>query len=143
MKKGVSEVISWVLLLGFSVLLGTTVILWSKQQTEKYTDELTEMVENDINCRDVIYTINANCTTKTTSVNNRGSFTIVKFIIRTNLSSTTLDTAITPSSTVNLGIPATYYPPNNNGGFDMIPFIEVNNKKIGCTDKARRGICKS
>ncbi len=138
MKRGVSEVISWVLLLGFSVLLGTTVIMWSKQQTEKYTDELTEMVENDINCRDIIYTINANCTTKTTSVNNRGSFTIVKFIIRTNLSSSTLDTAVTPTSTVNLGIPPSYY----DTGFDMIPFIEVNNKKVGCSDKTRRGICK-
>jgi hypothetical protein len=140
MKKGVSMIISWVLLLGFSVLLATTVILWSKQQTEKYTESLTEMVENDINCRDVIYIINANCTSKTTSINNKGSFTIVKFIIRSSMGSSTLTRQIVPSSSLDLtnDIPKPYY----DGGFDMIPFIQIDNKQIGCVDKARRGICK-
>jgi hypothetical protein len=138
MKKGVSEIISWVLLLGFSVLLGTTIIMWSKQQTENYTEELTNMVENDINCRDVIYIVDTNCTAKTTLVNNRGSFTIVKFIIRSSLSSSTLETEIKPSSSLSLSIPPTYY----SNGFDMIPFIKTNDKETGCSDKAKRGICK-
>ncbi len=140
MKKGVSTIIAWVLLLGFSILLGSTVILWSKQQTEKYTESLTEMFENDINCRDVIYVIDANCSAKTASVSNKGSFTIVKFIIRTNLSSTKLEKIIAPSSIMDLtnDIPRPYY----DVGFDMIPFIKIDSREIGCSDKARRGICK-
>lgn len=84
MKKGVSVIISWVLLVGLTVAIGTMVSIWIRTTTEKTVQEQIEQV--DLKCDDIGFNVknNSECVYGSVSfaVNNRGSFTIHDFIIR-------------------------------------------------------------
>ena len=84
MKQGISEVISWVLLIGITVVLSTMVGVWIKNQT----DQTSERISNDdYLCDDVAFAATlTDCTTPPVSITikNTGSFTITEFLIRNN-----------------------------------------------------------
>ncbi len=52
-KKGVSPIIAWVLLLGFSVTLGVIVSSWYLQSSEQMTESTLTTLEGGIECNDV------------------------------------------------------------------------------------------
>ncbi|MDO8555548.1 MAG: hypothetical protein Q7R96_00045 [Nanoarchaeota archaeon] len=83
MNKGISEVISWVLLISLTVALGTIVGIWTKGQTENVAKDISN---TDYQCEDVQFNIKGTGLCEDTdfafTITNTGSFTIHEFIIR-------------------------------------------------------------
>jgi len=84
-KRGISEIISWVLLVGITVTISVIVSVWISSTTEEVIKGTIE--REDYICDDI--SLNARneteCTTTTQiSITNTGSFTIHDFIIRSN-----------------------------------------------------------
>jgi len=91
-KKGVHMAVAWVLLLGFTIALATTVFLWTTKQTESYTDSTVRFVESGMQCENV--KINAvkngenepidptNLTCKSLNVSNTGYVSLSRVIVR-------------------------------------------------------------
>ena len=77
MKKGVSELIAFVLLIGLAVTVGVFVSRWSLQQAQKSTGGIEDMVMGDIQCSDV--DIQWICEGTSVKIKNRGTLTIVDF----------------------------------------------------------------
>ena len=83
-KKGISEVISWVLLIGITVVLATTVGIWIQEQTKTANKQI---LNEDYLCNDVSFSATlSDCTQPDISltIKNTGSFTIQEFILRQN-----------------------------------------------------------
>ena len=78
MKKAVSSLIAWVLLIGFAVTLGVFVSRWSLQQAQKSTTGIEEMVMGDIQCSDVA--ISGYCVDNKVKIKNRGTLTIAYLV---------------------------------------------------------------
>jgi len=52
-KKGVSPVIAWVLILGFTIALGSIVTNWYLQQSKKTTESTLGTLEGEMECNEV------------------------------------------------------------------------------------------
>ncbi|MDO8628396.1 MAG: hypothetical protein Q7R56_01420 [Nanoarchaeota archaeon] len=84
MKQGISEVISWVLLIGVTVILSIAVGLWIKEQTDQASKQITN---EDYICNDIAFSAtlsDCNQPAITLTIKNTGSFTITEFLIRNN-----------------------------------------------------------
>src|SRR3989344_3921670 len=104
MKKGVSEIISWVLLIGFAVSLAAIVTMWTLRNTETTTEGVVKMVTEDIKCSEVFINLAIDCTTKTLTVINDGKFKIDKLMIRADSSSETIEANLMPGKEQSLNI---------------------------------------
>ena len=86
MKKGISEVISWVLLVGLTVVLGIMVSIWIRSTAEETVEKQIEQV--DQKCDDIGFNVknNSECAAGSIpfTIANRGSFTVHDFVIRIN-----------------------------------------------------------
>ena len=80
-KKGIGAVIAWVLLLGFTVALATTIFLWMKGQTETMSESTIEFAEGEMQCQNV--RINVVNVGSKLNVHNVGYLTINQLSIRT------------------------------------------------------------
>ena len=84
-KRGISPLISWVLLIGFVVGLSIMVTTWVKEQAESSSEKLVKDVESDIKCNDLAFNANLDCTILTQpvlTITNRGKFAINKLRLR-------------------------------------------------------------
>jgi len=112
-KRGASEVIVFVLLVGFAVTTAIIVINWSTKHTKELTEYGIEFVEKNIECEKI-------------GINVR--YAVVKgdcsSLIITNKGYLIIDKLITRS-------------PENNK-IEVIPIIilEETNKEIGCKEKS-------
>ena len=84
-KKGASAIIGWILILGFTIGLATTVTLWMTRQTEEMTETGTKFVEGGMECDNV--KINVQCGQEDgvcteLRVTNTGYLNIEKILIR-------------------------------------------------------------
>ncbi|MFH0752696.1 MAG: hypothetical protein V1914_03825 [archaeon] len=84
-KKGISPVISWVLILGFSMTLAVVVTSWYLQQSEQMTESSLTTLEGGMECNEVsinvAYTYDGvNCWLK---VSNTGKYKIDSVKINT------------------------------------------------------------
>lgn len=52
-KKGISPIIAWVLILGFTIALGAIVTNWYLQQSKKTTESTLGTMEGEMECNDV------------------------------------------------------------------------------------------
>ena len=60
-KKGVSEWLSWVLLVAFAVIIGTSVLNWSKGHTTRTVEDLTEKGEFLTLCQETGVAVGGYC----------------------------------------------------------------------------------
>ena len=134
MKKGVSEIISWVLLIGFAVSLAAIVTMWTLRNTETTTEGVVKMVRGDIKCSEVFINLAIDCTTKTLTVINDGKFKIDKLMIRADSSSETIEANLMPGKEQSLNIDFI-----NN--IEVIPLVKLDKEFIGCSDKAKEVEC--
>jgi len=84
-KKGVHMAVAWVLLLGFTIALATTVFLWTTKQTESYTDSTVRFVESGMQCENVKINAVKNedpPTCSNISVSNTGYVSLSRVIVR-------------------------------------------------------------
>ncbi|MEW6063097.1 MAG: hypothetical protein AB1571_01870 [Nanoarchaeota archaeon] len=93
MKKAVSPLIAWVLLIGFTVGVGILVSNFVIKQTERFKPG--ELVEGSLFCDSVAFSVDSYCRGElpnnpsgwgklTLSLKNRGSFTINKIVYNLN-----------------------------------------------------------
>lgn len=52
-KKGISPVIAWVLILGFTIALGAIVTNWYLQQSKKTTESTLGTMEGEMECNEI------------------------------------------------------------------------------------------
>ncbi|HLC72218.1 MAG TPA: hypothetical protein VJH37_01415 [Candidatus Nanoarchaeia archaeon] len=135
-KKGDSQIISWVLLVGFVIGLATIVTMWVKDRAESSTKDQIDLAEQEIRCAETSINIAVeDCVAapNLVKVTNTGKFTIQKIKFRQG--SNFNDQAIiiipqTPSQTVTLNTNI-----NPLQSFDALPIIEINGKEVVCATR--------
>ena len=133
MKRGASEIIGWVLLVGLSVMLAIMVIAWSKQLTQKTTESIINDVERDSRCADVALKAFVEVQPcQTVNISNPGYFKIAKISARHRFGTKEFDVDLMPqrdSKVLNI---------NAADGIEkveLIPVVNINKKFIGCVDR--------
>ena len=132
-KKGVSPLISWVLLVGFVVGLSLVITTWVRNQTDSTTDALEKEVEGDLRCNDVALNAQLDCSGSPVklTIANKGKFTIHKVILRQpgDTYRITLNVLPTQDKTENLNSF------DNHVEADIIPIIQVEGKDVVCSTR--------
>ena len=129
MKKGVSSLIAWVLLIGFAVTLAVFVSRWSLQLSQKTTEGTTEMIEIDIQCSNVA--IQGICEGGRVKIKNRGTLTIVDFHKDGKfLKLYSEDEGLRPNKESDLLLLGTY-----------TPVIKIDGKIVLCTSQKQTFEC--
>ena len=125
-KKGVSEIIGWVLMIGFAVAIGVMVSRWSLGQADEASQTIVQTSENDVRCSDVRMSYNCQ------ELKNTGVFTIQKVNIISSCS-------IGP---VGVKEAANLKPGGKEeldkvgcGQVSIIPIIKINEREVSCTVK--------
>ncbi len=114
-KKGVSMIISYVLLIGFSISLAIMVSMWIRGESQKVADSW-EMYDCDFSCDDVF--LSACYNQDGLSVRNRGNFNIKGVRVQNSTGATNIPTNIGLDQTevLNIGeLPNTIVPAIGEG----------------------------
>lgn len=133
-KKGMSDIVAWVLLIGLSVALAAIVTVWTKQQVSKTTEFIIEDVEGDIQCADVSFkAFIANPPCSGINISNTGYHKIIRVSLRTQFMNQPQQVDVnllpqTDSKVLNINVPT-------QGGVDIIPIIQSSKGLIGCADR--------
>lgn len=130
MKKGVSDLIAWVLLIGFAVSLGVFVTRWSLQQAEKSTSGVEAMGEEDIQCTDVA--IRGYCDGNNIKIKNKGTLNIIGFR-KDNTEDMFENNPLAPNVGEKIRDASTE--------IVIIPIIRIEEKKVICTSQRQEFIC--
>src|SRR3989344_89577 len=128
-KRGVSEIVSWVLLVGLTITIGMVVSQWLREHAEITTDKLADQTQADLICNDVA--INAYFTDPSTCASvtlvNKGYHTIHEINARSKYGTNPYTIDLKP------GDPPTTQPLNTgNTSVDIIPVVVVKGATIGC-----------
>lgn len=134
-KKGISLLISWVLLVGFVVALAVFVTMWSRQQAERNIGEVIEMIEGDARCNDVSLNAEVNCAEKKVNLVNRGYFTIYKLVIRIYKIDGDVGSDNKDNLKIEYGDSYTYNFPEEFERLEIVPVIKIDDKFVGCSDR--------
>ena len=78
-KKGISEIISYVLILGLAVALGAMITVWYQSTTQKQTAGIIDPVEGTSQCQDVNVNVAFDYDNCEISVYNTGTSLINSF----------------------------------------------------------------
>jgi len=111
MKRGASQAVIFVLLIGFAITSAVLVINWSTKQTKDLTSSGVDFVEETIECDKVAINVRDTSEEKDCSeliINNKGRLKIEKAVLR----------AI------------------NDNEMEIIPIIKIDGKLIGCKEKS-------
>lgn len=148
-KKGDSQIISWVLLVGFVIGLAAIVTMWVKDRAESSTREQIDQAEQELRCAETAMNVAADCTTPINdlTITNTGKFTIKKIKLR-QLDATTGQTTIEdiPSALAN-GLPPQQTETLNTNTintllqFEAIPIIALNEKEVVCVARKVTHTC--
>ncbi len=146
-------VVAWVLILGFTITLGTLIFVWATRSTEKMTEQTLESVEGGMQCEQVqidvnISVIEDNC--GHVDIRNKGYLNITKIIIRGVKGDGTLipkqeidlsQSPIKPKEGITEVITATWGI-DTGAKIDLIPVIREKNKLITCPEKSITITCE-
>lgn len=133
-KKG-DAWIGYILATGLFVAISVMAILWAKGHTEETTASTIKYMEGKEECKMVF--IDAKCASDTITIENKGTVTIAKFVVRIN-STGGLSEALynegelmpNPEETISLIIPA------GTKSAELLPIVEISNGQLaGCTTK--------
>lgn len=144
-RKGISQAVSWVLLLGLSISLAISVGVWLKNISKETGDEVVNSATRDQRCADTVLAViepticpslltNCNNFDYNVKIKNTGVFSITK-VICSKLDGQPYE--------ISLGIPLA---PNaeqvlnscEGADITIIPFIEIEKQQIACADKGVR-----
>ncbi|MEM4245400.1 MAG: hypothetical protein QW404_01350 [Candidatus Nanoarchaeia archaeon] len=152
-KKGMETVVAWVLILGFTITLGTLVFVWATRSTEKMTEQTLKSIEGGMQCEQVqidanLSGIDDNC--GHVDIRNKGYFTVVQIIIRgtkgdgTPITKQVVDLSslpIKPKEEVTNMI-TSQWGINAGAKIDLIPVIREKNTLISCPERLRTVTCE-
>ena len=122
-RKGVSLIISYVILIGFSISLAIMVSMWMKGQSEEVV-ESWETYDCDIDCQDVFLSV---CYGDGLSVTNRGNFNIKALRIQNSTGSEIF--------LVNIGLGETEVLNIGEQPINIVPAINNEGNYCFCADK--------
>jgi flagellin-like protein len=147
-KRGISEVISLVLLIGMAVALAILVTNWTRNQVEESTGTIVNSIEKDEKCALAAMNVNYeenSCSDQILTgylkllIMNRGDVKLVDYGIKLNtedvdISNVNFDEDITimpfETKTLKVGIID-----DNLEEITIIPYVEIEGNKIGCFEK--------
>lgn len=122
-KKGQGQLVAFVLLIGFTVVIGIMVGDWAIQKAKKTSANIVERGEIDVRCADV--QINPICEgTSSVKMKNNG-----KFKVKLKSNNQLIGDWIYPGDTSNAIIL------NNQ---TVIPFIKIDGKEFGCPNRDQK-----
>ena len=141
-KKGIGVIIGWVLLIGFTIGLATTVFLWTTKQTEELTEGAIRFVEGGMQCDNVMINVavvdpdkylqcsgGSSCCLKIT---NTRYLNIEKIILK-SLESVETDECCSPLNVTEYAI---IDKSGWSGKIEVLPIMKVNDDLVACTNKA-------
>ncbi len=134
-KRGISQIVAFVLLISFAVGLGTIVMMWYTSTTEKQSATMIGPAEGNIDCENANLNIRPNYDDCTISVFNTGTVTIhrLKFTPQILEDSDTVDVEIKPIRGQHVNVTVNTLVPNSEG-LEVIQSIKVNNQVYTCTE---------
>jgi len=133
MKRGVSILISWVLLVGFAVTLALLVTVWVKQTAEEAAKELEETAEQETRCSNVAVNAYMDCTrSNDMTVSNRGTFTITKVRFRQLENVYDEDKLLDPGKAETQPLNSMF---DSSKPIDIIPVIQIEGKEVICVTR--------
>lgn len=127
MKKGQGQLVAFVLLIGFTVVIGIMVGSWAVKRAGKASESFVKVGEIDVRCADTA--IVGFCESETVlKIRNKGAFKVKLKSTREGV-------------TDYVGGGDWIYPNKDSGTIalnnqNIIPFIEIEGKEYGCTSKA-------
>ena len=131
-KKGMSEIIAWILLLGFSISLAVIIFNWTRTHTEELTESTVSFVEGKLECQEIAINVATNDDCSTITITNKGKLTIDQLAIRTfrqDYENTLMETTkLAPKQSKQLNI-------LSSNKIEVIPIVKIKEKLIGCNDK--------
>ena len=135
-KKAVSQIISWVLLIGLTISIAIFVTKWTLDQAKQTTEGVTKLVTEDVRCSSVALNAVRDCSNENSillKISNKGTLTIRGLIIRkysgTQVQKIEESIEILPQQTTDLNIGTNY------DKIEIIPKIKVDKEEIGCSDR--------
>lgn len=159
-KRGVSLIISWVLLLGLAIALGMAIFSWAKIQTEKNVESTLNYVEGSMNCEQVsigVSIINADpsCSgdkIETIKITNTGKLTIDAVIMRNIDNPDVVDRSSFIEERDTKNFPLVPFEASENIGIwtligrvggvstgiakvEFIPLLQEGDERFACTEK--------
>ncbi|MFH1332085.1 MAG: hypothetical protein ABIH63_02255 [archaeon] len=151
-RKGMQTVVAWVLLLGFSITLGTFVFIWATKSSEEMTESTLKFVEGGLQCDQVqIYAVfdpqDINNPCGYINITNRGYLTMEQIMVRGVNKATEQPI---PNQKINMplrpkekfeGSTATWGLPQTNAEVELIPIIKDKTDMIACVDRIIRIEC--
>lgn len=144
MKKGISDVVSWVLLLGFTIGLGVAVFTWTKSYTITQTESTVKYVEGKIECQEIMINLWINKSVGSCrgfTVTNRGKLKIDSLLVRVFSNNDVVGSYI---YNLSLNPLQTKYILNSSLSgtrMEATPVIAVSNQLTGCKEKTIKGDC--
>lgn len=82
MKQGVSEILVFVILLGFAVSLGVLFFLWYSGFTSEFTESQSKYIEGSIDCERLSIAIKLMSGCSRVMVENRGDIALKQLVLR-------------------------------------------------------------
>lgn len=140
-RKAVSQIVSWVLLLGFAIGLGTGVFLWQARQTEKLSESVVRYASGVLDCQNLNFNVYSSDGCTKVMVKNSGFFDIDGFVIRS-------------FSSFGVGgvVEEVFIKAQKEGVLDVglvdaekvevMPVVKVEGELVGCKDVIREVSCK-
>jgi hypothetical protein len=137
-KRGVGDIIGWVLLIGFGVALATSVFIWMKGQTEEMTESTVNYVEGEMVCEDVAINVAVNEMCNELTIVNKGKFNIdalnIIYYPATGEPGSKLENPATPLKPI-AGEKITISVPQSVK-FEITPVLKTDENKLnGCKNK--------
>lgn len=129
-KKGVSMIIAYVLLVGFSVALAITVTLWIRGMAEESAEDIMSK-ECELQCDEVFLAVG--CYSDGVDITNKGNFNISKLKVRSESGVTDV--------IVNIGLGETAENLNigdvsiNDEPISIVPVIGKGEEECVCRNK--------
>lgn len=142
-KKGASAVVAWVLLLGFSIGLATTIFLWTTRQTEEMSESAVRFVEGGMQCDNVMINValikqvdsggECNSDSCCLKISNTRYLDIEKIILR-NLDSSSSDECCKPLDVKTYSI--IHKLEWSGKKVEVMPIIKLDGDLVACKNKA-------
>lgn len=81
-RRGVGQIVSWILLLGLAVALGTGIFLWQVRQTEELGSSTIRFASGVMECQNLNFNAYSSKGCTEVTIKNSGYFSIDGFVVR-------------------------------------------------------------
>ncbi|MBT3262416.1 hypothetical protein HN992_03225 [Candidatus Woesearchaeota archaeon] len=139
-KRGISPVISWILIIGFTMTLAGFSMTWMRETASTTSEKMVDNIGTDLECGDVsINAYNTSGSCAKINITNKGFFTITGVKFRSGKGLSNITQTIIPTTEIEISTGVTNFLPNNELG--IIPEISYKDKTLVCINKEIRIKC--